>query len=459
MKNKEPLEYGLIPLDETFDQLEDWWLKSLGDGIGSVRVNLKWAMDSEERESVELFHKQVLLMIGAEAKISGVEEIDLIWSYPTAFPPHIRHEFERLWSEESALQQMLKEAGVNLKREGALEIKNETESVAVCKYSSEFLKAVPGAKERPQIVIDIGGGTSDVAIWLKGKMMAQTSIRLAGNILADYLRENDKFREGMAEILSIDKKIIDSFTGIRSYVITSLILKKSESKIFMELPSKAITPPFKVARSRIFFSYSAVLYYIGQLLRNLIPKGSSTDCDIFLAGNGARLLKWVSESKATEKAFVRILRSSVKNNFDLKEIRIVFSQNPKQEVAIGLLYRPEETGITSTSENPIIILGEDGYKSLDVPLSWGTDIYSKPDELNPDTMHVPSDFPELRNFVDAYNSEARDLDLIKVTLTPGEIKAGVENYLVKFAARQKQNMASVQPLFIEEAKLLLESIK
>jgi hypothetical protein len=455
VKTKEPLEYSLIPFDDTFGKFEDSF-KVLSEAIGDLVVNLKWAMEPQERDLIEIFHKQVLLMICAEARHAGIKKIDLRWSYPTAFPKNIRNEFLRLWGQDGPFQFALKGVGIAMEEE--FNIKEETEAVAVCKYATNVLKALPGASQRPQIIIDIGGGTSDVAVWLEGKMLTQTSIRLAGDVITNYLEKNE-FRKGLAEIAEIEQQYIDNIAKERPYAAINLLMKWHEKKILMEMPTKAITPHFKGARSRIFFGYSAVLYYIGLLLRNLVPKETKTDCDIFLAGNGARLLKWVSNPEATEIALGNILRSSIRDYFNLNVIKINFSENPKQEVAMGLLYTLEETGIVGRiPENPTILVGDKGYKSLGDLLDWNINLYGQTEKLNPDTLEVPSDFPELKNFVNAYNAESRDINLIEVSISPSEVQASVDQYLRIFAAQQKQEMASVQPLFIEEVKTILEKI-
>jgi hypothetical protein len=456
MQTKELVEHGIIPFDDAFVRLDNFWLGALGEKIEHIKVNLKWALDPEERSLIELFHKQVLLMIAAEARYAGVKEIELRWSYPTAFPPRIRNDFNLLWGESGPLEHALKVFGLKIKES---ELQNETESLAVCKYATHILKAAPVATERPQIIVDIGGGTSDVAVWLKGRILAQTSIRLAGGIVTDYLKKSPEFRKELAEITDIEQGIIDKIAEIRSFVIMNLILKKKEKEILRKIPTIGIKHHFKLARSIIFFGYSAVLYYVGLLLRNLIPKESQTDCNIYLCGNGARLLKWVSDSKATEKAFAEILRSSVRNYLNINKIRIIFSENPKQEVAIGLLYTLAESGITEgIPENPLVIVGEDGYKSSGNLLGWDTDLYEQPENLNPDKMQVPSEFPELENFIDAYNAETSDINLVKAPIVPSEIKAQIEQYLGRFAAQKKEDMASVQPLFIEEAKIILDEM-
>ena len=131
-------------------------------------------------------------MIAAEARDHGVTQLNIRWSYPQAFAFYMIEDLQTVWE---SLARDGNQVGLNI----AIE-RSETESVAGCKYMVTELGAGVAAKTRAQIIVDIGGGTSDIAIWLDNDMKAQSSLLLAGDILSEYAEKYGPFSEAIVGI-------------------------------------------------------------------------------------------------------------------------------------------------------------------------------------------------------------------------------------------------------------------
>jgi len=418
-----------------------------------IEQNLKWTTDSNKRRLISTFLKQVILMIGAEARNAKVNEIKFYWSYPSAFAKHMINDLQGVWE---GLSQAKNEIGINISVEPC-----QTESMAVCSYMEIEKNATKAATNRAQVIIDIGGGTSDIAIWLNGEMRAPASILLAGNILSRFAEKSKTFSDTIAKIAgNVRTELIQA----RPSAALNIILKRQESEILHALRSgQNITPEFKRARTIILFSFSSVFYYVGYLFKYIKDqandqKNDINSCDIYLAGNGAKLLNWVSSKNAVNDALKEIFKRATQP-LSLNPIGIHFPEAHKEEVARGLLY----AGQFPQAEKRILhLLGESGYQLRENGnvLSWNFNIHRENDVLDLEKLRVPDDFQELKKFLKAYDDEAKNLGLEEIShlVESNTIKAGMEQRISKLSEMKKDDMALIQPFFIEEVKCVLEKL-
>jgi len=438
--NPDPLLDGLILFVEP-----SRWARILRDV--EVHENLKWSVDQSERSHIATFLKQVLLMITAEARIDGVKYIDLYYSYPSAFSKDMKKDLEGFWN---AIIGIGESSGVSIKL-----FPPETESVAICKYFIREWEMTTGAKERPQVVVDIGGGTSDVAIWMKNKLQLQTSLLLAGNEVSKYAGKEPRFRRKLGEILkpvSIDEKAF----GDHPSAIMNILFQLYETKLSESInTTQKHTPEIRRARTIIFLMASGIFYYIGLLLRYIASKLDTTinGCDVYLAGNGSKLLHWCLGDD--HEPIADILKAAA-GSLSLKDIRFPSTAEPrshvKQEVARGLLHDYQNL---ESIEVPVMITGEQGYKSDGNELSWDFDMRGNFGQLK--TLSVPDGFSELKNFVEAFNIQAANLHLEELNTPLTRVKARIEHILEEL--KQGEEKALIQPLFIEEVKALLTELR
>ena len=127
--------------------------------IESLKSNLKWADNTQDRQLIWIFLEQLLIMIAAEARAAGVNNLEMQWSYPSAFSEPRRRNFSTFWKTRVRSLDVAQSVGIE-PEEGV------TESVAACRYFVQEHGATIAADE-PTVFIDIGGGTTDIAVWLK----------------------------------------------------------------------------------------------------------------------------------------------------------------------------------------------------------------------------------------------------------------------------------------------------
>ena len=90
-----------------------------------VLDNLKWSTRVEDRELIAIFLKHIVLLVGAEARASGVGNVTLHWSYPSSFANEMRTGLVQAWHAQRGFAA---EMGLELAYGRQL-----TESVADCR--------------------------------------------------------------------------------------------------------------------------------------------------------------------------------------------------------------------------------------------------------------------------------------------------------------------------------------
>jgi hypothetical protein len=427
------------------------WLESLEKRQGFFVPNLKWTTDQTKRQYISTFLRQLFLMIAAEARSRGVKEINLCWSYPSAFTPRMFKDLDSAWKtlreiyakDFDFLKPQLKEP--------------QTESVAVCSYLVKDRIAAPSAHTTALVVIDLGGGTSDIAIWLKGKIQAQSSILLAGNVLAEYIRENDDVCNILSHMAKINLTHLFRIETLTASTLNMMLKYKGEDILHeLHLHEKG-DPHTTRARTIIFLIFAGVLYYVGLLLKKIAQTNEIISCDIYFAGNGANFLNWIQRSP---KHYINSLKKFLvaPNSPALNEGNVSFYDtppiHPKEEVARGLLQE-----VIQAEPTPVLLVGESGYKFEDQDLSWSEDLEGRKKEMiDPNKLRVPLRFKELSNLVDIFDKEAENLMLERIKPFANEafIKSRIEQEISTF--RNDPERALIQPFFVEEVKQLLRQL-
>jgi len=418
-----------------------------------VKSNLKWSLDSNERKCISTFINQTVLMVCAEAICTGVSKIKFSWSYPSAFAKYMESDMKTYW------QKWHRNSDYGIEKEV---IGSMTESIAVGKYygGDEPLAGL----DRPQVICDIGGGTSDIAIWLEKNIIAQTSVRLAGNILADYMKKisikDRNLIDDIANKIRMEPAELHRLFHERPSVTLNILLQLPDTgrTIYESIVSDAAVSDMSErqrARSIIFFSFSAVFYYIGLLLRNLASQKEITSCDIHFAGNGPKLFNWIGASYEVKNAFKNILDDSLKP-YKLDTVTINDPIEPKAEVGIGLLSKVDYLDENAVSI-PSILIGENGYLFDGDTKKYNYDIYNIKDTIRNSNMRAPDNFPELEKFITVYDNEAKKLGFVEIKslYDKSRIKAKMSTYIADIKSKDSSEVL-FQPFFIEQVKVILE---
>jgi hypothetical protein len=186
-----------------------------GESKAHLEFNLKWGRDPVTRRVARRFLRQFMLMTSAELLASGRDPRRARWrfSYPEAMSPtdqsDLRENLERAWSTCSRAS-----------RTGSLRRPRPTtpirpadaEGAAAAKYFQNF-QGPGGQFAGPMtLILDIGGGTTDIAVLGHGEPLWRGSFRLAGgDFVTHYLMNHPEFFEaiGLADLAKLRRSFSD----------------------------------------------------------------------------------------------------------------------------------------------------------------------------------------------------------------------------------------------------------
>jgi hypothetical protein len=423
--------------------------RTLKSGDQNITYNLKWSDNQADTHKVEAFLKQIALQVAAEAVNAGSNRIKWNYSFPTAFGPTRRGNFAQAWA--GVTQDCKRLTGVNSVPERAID---ETESVAAAKYFCD-----PAGHHAPTnmgaVFIDIGGSTSDIAIWQHG-LVWQTSILLAGReIFLDFLHDNLSLLKTIKS--DIDLKPIEAAKEISQsafYAQVDHLLRREGENLLGRL-HHAGTESRKMQQV-VALGLSGLFFYVGLVLNHYRKqkKYQNEVPSFYIGGNGSQILRWLTSggpftrqapaNKVFSKAFFK------GSGFEGDLLNIEISRRPKAEAAFGLIC---DTSINHThNANDKVILAGERFKQGHKEMSWDTVLDR--DEM-PDAMTVPEKLEKLEEFIIAYNEGARDAELLPVATNANQRVA----LLRAVRSSLGQTIANGEPVFILALKSLLKILR
>ncbi len=422
----------------------------------SITFNLKWSGRKEDSYKVEAFLEQICLQVAAEAAVAGASEIEWWFSYPTAFSITRQNSFQSIWQKST--EWCAKLTGVDSSSPSC-----RTESVATALYFRD-----PNGFNAPTttgaVCIDIGGSTSDIAVWQDESLCWQTSIRFAGrNIFLDYLLANPEFL-GQLRGESHDEKSSGASprSNLSFYVAADVLLRDEGEKLFASLPYFAEQPQMAKLERFLAVGLAGIFYYVGLLVNYLRDRGiySLEIPKFYIGGNGSRIFRWLNmgrpfDSKAAiNEVFKTVfLRAS---GLAQSPLTIKISNAPKAEAAFGLICGTE---LKESSAHHDVLAGETFLrKSQEKPWNKLINANSFQDLSAPKTLDRISDF------VLAFDQAARQAQIKEIA--PGnaarddllrEVRICLAN-AIEDAKKPGHDGIEVEPIFILALKCLLRQI-
>ncbi|MHB1953307.1 MAG: hypothetical protein ACYCOU_06120 [Sulfobacillus sp.] len=420
-----------------------------------MRSNLKWAGEEKERAYINVFLEHLVMMILAEARRRGIVDVNVQWSYPSSFRRVWLTGMRAFWSQVAS-RELFKRCGSVALSVGA----GETESVACARYLAGQA-SLHG--DTPAVCVDIGGGSTDIAVWRRGKLEIQTSIKLGGNdILGRYGKERPGFVKYIKDAVasdefSVDEKVLDRLSRDKLAPVINALLQSPGSharfRDYLHGQGKSANPDFKHARSFIFVAISGILFYIGMLLKYLRDKDAAgwvvtkEPIVICFGGRGSQLVEWILPigQQELQKSLASFTRAAMDDS-DL-QVHIQLSAHPKEEVVRGLVL-PRQL---SADVEPMTIIGEEGFLISDAPIKWSDSISAS--DFARLTVSTKADFGWLRLFVKELGRHDA-LSLRLPSMMPPNLRSGTQQAIADVA--KDGDDAICEPLFIIELKLLLE---
>lgn len=438
-----------------------------------LRLDLKWdhRVDNYDLRS---FLRCLLTMVEAEAFVHGAAVVDIARSYPSVFTPTLLAKQRAEWA---GLEQYLNRA-----RGGGPRVvcKTElTETVAVCRHLE--LEGAPVAVNT--IVLDVGGSTTDIAVWGGGQLLVQESVKMAGGVLGRFFghAEAAPFRRWLEERVGrapyrIENVKTDSFaddSGGLALLFHSLLSTVEQRRLTDVLSGEIMgtKEAFPLLAHNIFL-FSGLFYYAGLLARKAnLQISDGGPVYIHVCGRGGQFLDWVVAREVLAGTSFRAGFAGSATAQAAPEVDLKVSGRPKEEVGRGLLAdsilaaQPVSSGVGLLRLTaPSVTVAETGYGQL----QWnGTLDDQVLRTLTPAMLPAKAQMRELNTFVDAFianeatrgSAEILGIAAVKDSRYVDRLRArlfGQARGSIIRDVREDPNNALIEPLFITEIKVLLE---
>jgi len=443
-----------------------------------LHFNLKWNSRKNDYD-LRAFLRCLIVILQAEAANQGAQIVSVSHTYPSVFTESLITKHNGEWSDlEKYLNEELPTGSAAVKVERA----SMTETVAVCRHLECEQEASPVSNT---ISIDVGGSTSDMAVWAQQKLKLQESVKLAGGILGRYLQSpeartflewfDSTMRSAPHNLKDFSSSDFASKPSGYSLMFTNLLSFIELRNQLQDLVNESNgAPEARRFMSHIIFLFGCLLYYAGLLARKAGLQENQDTYNIYFCGKGGTLVQWIHgyDVLAHEMFEAGLLGPKGKTSGESITVVARISKRPKEEVGRGLLAESElqgsqkgrRIGLIDPSA-PSVTVGETGYGKL----KWDDSLTPETiKELPVNTVPAMADLTELNTFLSAFikgeatSAAATELNLDKVS--PAQFRTKLVQRLFGTAkgcivsdVRKDDSDALIEPLFITEVKVLLET--
>ena len=448
---------------------------------GSIRSDLKWG-DERQSDAARGFLAQLCMQSVAELVHDGAESIDVRYSYPTAFSDYDLENWKAIWAR--VIEDDVRAAtSVKIEATGAEQDQvDNREAVAATRFFSHEKNLQRLNITRGALTLDIGGGTTDLAVWNRDPdtheptLMAHLSVLFAGRdiFLAPILRRPKILTEIHDEIAL--QTLSDKSGDAHKAQLDAIISAYGEAML-AQLPFKSHNDTVVEFLSILELGLCGIAFYSGLLVGRLVQTGAyqpGTRIPVFVGGNGSKLLQWCalgrfSNQAQIHKKFALCLTEGAKiaaPSLAGMPVQIVLSDFPKEEVAFGLVARATRLSVSDDYTNPLA--GESfhvihkGQKGADEIKEWNES--PDPESLRADIVKVNRQMPIFTTFLKTMNprmtSEAIEEEV-------DDISGFVDSTFIEMAHALAQDQGRNghgggpdpmrrEPIFIMALKRLLE---
>jgi hypothetical protein len=444
----------------------------------NLHFNLKWNSHKGDHD-LRAFLRCLLVMLQTEAISQGAQVASVSHTYPSVFTEALIAKHKGEWSDlESYLNHDISDAALKV----AVESAEMTETVAVCRHLEWEQKASPVSNT---ISIDVGGSTSDMAVWAQQNLELQESVKFAAGILGRYVMSPDAsaFLAWLETIMQAAPHNLYGFSPANftskpsgySLMLTNLLSATEVRGHLQDLIDKVnAAPEARRFLSHIIFLFGGLLYYAGLLARKAgLPQQQDT-YNIYFCGKGGTLVQWIHGYNvlAQEMFEAGLFGPEGKGEKDSPTVVARISKRPKEEVGRGLLAKSalqgnqkgERIGLIDPN-TPSVTVGETGYGNLE----WSDQLTPEAiKELPVKTVPAMNELKELSTFLEAFKhgaatkAAAAELNLDKVQTHQFRAELlqrlfGTSKGCIVSDVRNDDDDALIEPLFITEIKVLLET--
>ncbi len=453
----------ILPISEP-ERYDDWLPREGQAFLGSIinrtlanrhETDLKWNR-GKNNFMTGVFLRSLMFMVEAEAIANNAKISEVFYAYPTAFPEDLT---DLLKGE---MMKVSKVVGIPVDGDPS------SEAFAVCRH---LYKKERGRPIINTIALDIGGSTTDIAVWASAELAIQESVKMAAGAISRYIELNQDFRSWFVSTLN-DQLFDYSLPNNLNRLVFHAVLNDLEAKGLLN----QFINTFKANRARpevasflahMVLIFSAISYFTGMLTRRA---GIEADKYYpFFCGKGGQFLRWIFEADSlVQKMFnAGFLGPDGDSESEQKEVSLRVSDYPKQEVGRGLLVQYDLKARGDSDETDMIrekkatvTVGEDGYPNL----NWNDNLtFEKLKSLIESGFRpAPSSLRRLNHFIKVFSefsltqSLATEMGISKVFPSVDYRDALIS--AIHDNIRDGQHRALIEPLFITEVKVLIELV-
>jgi hypothetical protein len=319
---------------------------------GSLRFGLKWNSDPLTRKIARRFLRQIMMMISAELVAGGVDPRRVSWrfSYPEAMTQRakgtLHAEIRRSWNE------LFPDVDGDIPVETPVIEGAAAANFFLYRNGDNGLSAGPLA-----IIFDIGGGSTEIAVWSRRELQWRGSFRLAGgDFFTHYLENNPEFFEkiGLGDLDDAHIKSPDITSSLvtetpnswRNWVELVFDDRRFPVQFSRNYASIADSPVGAGLRYSASVALGGIVYYLGHVLNKLpaIPPEDYKSVSFAFGGRGSEFFRQYFHlagggNEEAESPLTDILKifTEVAGPPDVKsKVRVLFSRLPKLEVVLGM---------------------------------------------------------------------------------------------------------------------------
>ncbi|GHV78316.1 hypothetical protein AGMMS49944_01070 [Spirochaetia bacterium] len=386
-------------------------------------TNIKW---EGSKSNAAKYLNQLLTQIVYQAAEKGVRNINFFFSYPTAFGPGAKGEFcSRL---KNIITQLSSETAIDLTF-------NDPENLLTESIAAAYYFNYKNPLHRVFFCIDIGGGSTDVSIWVKTKHLFQTSVHFASrNMFIEPLKkllDRPSVRKAVTTEQKDDKiyTMLSDLTNNRGmtddklkFLIETVLFEHYTSLVNrLENMEGKDNEAFKNFKYCVLIAYSGLMYYVANIIASLLndktPAERKIDNDITeivlgLSGKGSKLTSWIG-------AYCEFIYGEAENlikertSLSIKLIPQFAEVTAKTETAIGMICNLDADGKpknTAKVTDPDIYMGcnivvKNGDQKQTLRADQFVDTYKDQFFASPKVLKVEinQDLNDLESFITFFN--------------------------------------------------------
>jgi len=306
----------------------------------------KWG---DGKDYMDKYITQILMMLKAMFIKSrkNPEEVIVLVSYPMAYSKKRFQSFQSFW--KTKIQEM-----------GFKGFRFIDESQAALKYFSSMQNEAICFREDTSVVMDIGGGTTDLCVYRNGEVVCSDSMLIGGRDIVGWfgVKNEDPAKAAANPIVKfLENNVFENYDTIRntdeykknfnSQLKFGYLIKHPE--FLYRFYNKTIgSPQFDFVKIILSYFFCGIFYYMGLLFRDK-NKFKEFPKNVYIGGNASRFLDWLVmnewEDNVQKRDVAEIFTDAFFSGCRLEDtaekekfrFTIKKSVEPKSEVALGLI--------------------------------------------------------------------------------------------------------------------------